>query len=363
MFITPQELYERLKPQQALTLLDTRSSDEFSAWSMYGSINIPLSNIERGISKLPKKTPIVSICNYGDEAHLATKLLRSRGLSAVTLKGGLKAWNAIYDVVQIMHKSSPIVVYQLKRLGKGCLGYIVVLPDMRSALIIDPTHHIKEYLAVLKKYKLKARAVLDTHIHADHVSGGPLLASKLHVPYLLPKKSDASIRHKPLEDTLPSLVGDVDLSIIATPGHTKESICFLLDQLYLFTGDTLFVDSIGKTDLDGDTKTQSRQLFQSITKLLTLPDFVQVFPAHTAQSMVPGPVRSATMRYLKLFNPITAVGSLESFASLAHDQATQTPSNQAVIKSMNKTGKRSKKDIDEIELGPNCCSRIIPEKK
>lgn len=358
--ISPNELYEKLKKHDSLILVDVRLPEEFSRWSLYESINIPLAKIANVHAKLSRKKTIITFCNYGKDSGVAADALTKAGYTAYSLKGGLKAWGAIYDNILIEQKSSTLTLYQCKRLGKGCLSYIVVLPDHVSAFIIDPSHHILTYLSFLKKNKLKAIAVLDTHIHTDHVSGGRMLAKKLSIPYLLPKKSSVGFSFHAIEDVLPKLVKGASVSIISTPGHTRESIAILLDDTLLFTGDTLFVDAVGRPDTIED-KNAMDQLYQSVTeKLLMLREKLFVLPAHASQPMVPGPMRAATLRYVKLFNPVSTIKSKSAFDIWCKKAKREIPPHESEILAINKSRHISRKNNeDELELGGNFCAITV----
>lgn len=359
--ITPQSLFDLLKSQQSVTLVDVRPPSEFAAWSLYDSINIPLADIEHKLSKLSKSHPVILYCNHGKDAAVAAQKLIKKGYDARALAGGLKAWNSIYDVATVLDKRSTLTIHQIKRLGKGCLSYLVVLPDKVSTIIIDPTTHIDVYKTYIKANGLKPIAVLDTHIHADHISGARQLSKTYKVPYLLSKNSKTSFSFEAMEKILPKLVKDATVTIIPTPGHTPESIALLLDDTFLMSGDTLFIDAIGRADLGGDQTERTKQFFTSLTTLMKLPENIQVLPAHTAQALMPGSARSANMRYITLFNPLKDMRSQDAFVEFQSTNVGPVPSNYEHIQLINIGKKSSPAKSDEIEFGPNCCALNIAE--
>lgn len=361
--ITPQSLFDILKSQNQTLLVDVRPPKEYARWSMYNSINIPLSELPKKTSKLSKSNTVVLFCNHGNDSKTAARMLAGKGVKAQSLAGGLKAWNAMYDFVPIEEKHSTLKVYQCKRLGKGCLSYIIVLPDNTSAIIIDPTHHADVYLAFLKKNNWNAVAVLDTHIHADHISGGKILAKKLSVPYLLPKRSKVDFPFAALEEALPNLAIGASITCFETPGHTDEGMSILLDDIFLISGDTLFIDALARADFEEDIQTAGANLFASINQLLyKLKDRIHVLPAHTTQSMIPGPLRIATLRYVKLFNPIKDFPNATALTSYFQKQRLPDPPNYKTIKTYNRSKSIPKtEDLDELELGGNFCAIALPE--
>src|SRR3989338_5763010 len=314
--IYPATLYEKLKDKSGLTLLDVRSHEEFALWNISGSINIPYETIPHRIATLPHDRLIITICNRGNDSKKAAQFLSKKGFKASSLTGGLKAWNGIYDIVNIDPNSpSPFKVYQFVRLGKGCLSYILVSDDKKHAVVIDPTRHLNVYTHFLKSNKLKAVAIVDTHLHADHISGGIKLAKKFKVPYLLSENSQTKFKFKPVA-LLSKILKTRQLKVVSTPGHTPESISIVIGEAFVFTGDTLFVDSVGRPDLTGknNTRENANDLWNSIKKnLFSLPEEdIYVLPGHSQQELDPGgPMVAATLRYVKRANLINEFKNVE----------------------------------------------------
>lgn len=365
-FISPQDLYEKIKEKQPLTLLDIRSPDIFSQHYIYQSINIPLKKLPKKQNSLPKNKDVVIISEKSRRAKTVALALNKNGFQTYILKKGLKGWNSVYDIVKVKpSQPSKLSVFQIKRLGKGCLSYIVVLPDQKSAIIIDPTHHIQTYTDFLKTHKLKAVAVADTHIHSDHVSGGFKLAKKLSIPYLLPQKSEAKLSFLPLETILQKFFENTKITILETPGHTKESVCIILDQFFIFTGDTLLLDVIGRPDINEDVDSNSELLHESIKKkLFTLDEDIFVLPAHTIQEMVPGPIEAATMRYVKRFNSLKKSKFIKNSIKERDKQISPMIKNYQKIKKINSSRTtKIEKTIDKLELGGNFYPIVLKQKK
>lgn len=357
-FITNDILYQKLKNHQNILLIDVRDPKDFEMWNIYQSVNIPLHKLIRKAKSLPKDREIIIICAKGNDSGRAANLLTNFGLNAVSLKDGLKAWNNVFDIVNVAPaKQSVLKVFQVKRLGKGCLSYFVVLPDKKSTIIIDSTIHTSVYADFLKANKLKLRAVIDTHLHADHVSGGKILSKKFHVPYLLPDKSDVDFKFISLSKGLAKLMKKINFKILETPGHTPESVSIILDSRFIFTGDTLFLDSVGRSDLTEDSNNSARLLYESVVKkLFGLDEDIFVLPSHSSQSMVPGPSMAATMRYVRRFNAIAQNKNVEAFIKL-QSNVIPPPDNYTKIKKLNTSGKLlSLKEVEILEFGHNFCS-------
>jgi len=135
--------------------------------------------------------------------------------------------------------------------------------------------------------------VIDTHVHADHRSGGVALAARTDARYCLHESADVSVPFTPLHDGEDVDLGNTHLKVLHTPGHSPESICLVgtdlkrgTDPWFVLTGDTLFVGAVGRPDLPGRARENAGQLYTSIhEKLLTLPDDLEIYPAHFSGSV------------------------------------------------------------------------------
>lgn len=161
----------------------------------------------------------------------------------------------------------------------GCMTYLVGSASEKQAWIIDPSlKEAERYEALLKNRGLKLNAVIDTHAHADHLSGGPKLMDLTGCHYVMhtsAKPKDVTDR---VEDGSELALGGVKLKFVHTPGHTEDSLCILLDDK-LLTGDTLFLDDggAGRTDLPGGDPADH---FESLMKLSKMPDNLIIYPGH-----------------------------------------------------------------------------------
>lgn len=348
-----------LRSGDPVTLVDVREPKQYRQWHLYGSKNISLSRFTGNLPSLPKNRPIVTVCLRGGDSRKASVLLRKKGLNTTYLVGGMKAWNTIYDIVKVApSRPTTLTVYQIKRLGKGCLSYLIIFADGIRSILVDPALPTQMLVSIIKECKLKLIAVLDTHVHADHISTSLALSKRYRIPYLLPKISDVSFSFAPMRQNIKALFSPIYVKVISTPGHTKSSVCILLDKSFLFCGDTLFLDSVGRSDLGPTTSGSARKLFVSVKKkLFKLDEDLYVLPAHTAQSMVPGPVRAATLRYVKRLNPISHYRSANVFIQHSTNHLTPTPANYQIIKEINRTGRIKRGlDLEELELGGNSCA-------
>src|SRR6056297_3599561 len=196
--ISPDRLKQLLDDDEDFTLIDTRPEESYEAWHVRGAVNYPFGideDLDDGqfdeIDELVGDDDrVVTICAKGlSSGTLATQLaeeLDDREVNAVD--GGMKAWSGVYDHVEVDIGDSARAV-QLQRRAKGCLSYIVGCAETGEGVAVDPTEDTDEVKAAATDGDLTISAVIDTHVHADHVSGGRRLADELDVPYYLGERA------------------------------------------------------------------------------------------------------------------------------------------------------------------------------
>ena len=172
-------------------------------------------------------------------------------------------------------------IKQFKKDGEGCLGYVISDPQSRRAAVIDPRNdQVDEYLDYLREHKLTLTCVIDTHTHADHLSGASAIKKATGAKYAMLKGTLVKNADLPVSEGDKLAVGNVELLVIESPGHTPDSISLLADD-QLFTGDTMLIGGSGRTDFMGG---DPGALFDSFSKFSHLPDSTTVWPGHDYKS-------------------------------------------------------------------------------
>lgn len=175
----------------------------------------------------------------------------------------------------------------------GCAAYLLGCGGLGPCAVVDPqAGDVDAYVAFAAAKGLRITHVIDTHVHADHRSGGLALAARVGAPYHLHVSADVSVPFTPLHDGEELELGNVRVRVLHTPGHTPESICLVVTDLrrstepwFVLTGDTLFVGAVGRPDLPGQARENAGLLHDSLHgKLLALPDDLEVYPGHFAGS-------------------------------------------------------------------------------
>lgn len=175
----------------------------------------------------------------------------------------------------------------------GCAAYLFGCGSLGRCAVVDAHEEdVDAYAAFAASKSMRITHVIDTHVHADHRSGGLALAKKVGAGYFLHASAEVSFAFEPLEDGQEFELGNTRVKVLHTPGHTPESVCLVVSDLrrgvepwFVLTGDTLFVGAVGRPDLPGRARENAGELYDSIhCKLLALPDEVEVYPAHFAGS-------------------------------------------------------------------------------
>ncbi|MDX1389853.1 MAG: MBL fold metallo-hydrolase [Acidobacteriota bacterium] len=367
--ITATELKDRLEAGEPLTVLDIREEDEFGDWHIRGSRNLPVYNaigmnlfdgLEQGAEELPKNRPVVTVCRGGVRSQAAAAVLREKGLDAFSLAGGLRAWGGVWTVARIPLESCLDAVFvQIRRNGKGCLSYL--LGDDGEAAVVDPSVECRAYMEVAESNALKIARVIETHVHADHLSRARELCRLTGATLVLPPNGRVNFEYAPAEDEAVLAVGGLNIETIATPGHTGESVCYLVNEEILLTGDTLFVDSVGRPDLekgDAGAEAGARSLYHSLNKrLLSRFDDLGVYPAHHAEPVgFDGVPIGGSLRELRRSVDLLKLAE-DDFVTRIVDGLSAKPPNFEAIIAVNE-GKSALSGIDplDLEAGPNRCA-------
>jgi hydroxyacylglutathione hydrolase len=228
----------------------------------------------------------------------------------------------------------------------GCASYLIGDEQAGEAVVVDPPLAVEELLAECERREVALTRVLETHTHADHVSGHGRLALEHGLPVSIHGDARPSYAADLLEDGDRIDVGEVVLSVLHTPGHRPEHCCFAVtdrsraDEPWLvLTGDSLFVGDVARPDLAVDPREGAEGLFGSLGRLLELPDGVEVFPGHVAGSLCGRAMSSkasSTIGFERSYNTMLVEDTLEGFVAASMSSAGLKPPNVERIVELNR---------------------------
>src|SRR5262245_5957125 len=374
--VTVAELLARADAGEPLLVLDVRNDEEWQAWRLEGrrpieTVHIPYFDfIEDPAAcqrRLPRQRDIVAVCAQGGSSVMVVDTLREAGIAAQSLVGGMVAYGEYLQPVRVPVDEAGATweLWQVNRRGKGCLSYVV--RASREAIVVDPSRDVAWYEAFVGGLGARIVRVLDTPVHADHVSGGSALAARVKAPYSVKAGEGVECKHaiEPLADGQNiTLGGDagvtLDVRIMAAPGHTPGSSVYLIGRRHLLTGDTLFVRSVGRPDLGGHVVEWGRALFHTLRdRFSTLPDDTVVLPAHYAgpDEIGSGGVVSAPLAVLRRTVPELQIRDEEAFVGAMQQAVKPAPATYGEVIRVNLgLAPVDAEKATEWELGKNQCA-------
>ena len=289
--INTETLRDMLDRGQPVTVLDIRPDDEWAEWIIPGSVHVNAyaalkANDPDALAgvDLPDDRPVVTVCGAGATSLIAAAQLQTRGWQAWSLEGGMKAWSLAWNIAEMSLPDGSAQIVQVRRTGKGCLSYLI--GSGGETAVIDVALDPEIYLALAQHRGWRISHVLDTHVHADHLSRGRKLAELSGAVFCLPATKRVSYPVTAVHDNDTLHIGTAQLKAQHTPGHTPESTSYLLNQQALFTGDTLFLAGVGRPDLEAnreEARQRAHRLYHSLQSVLALPPETRIFPGHTSE--------------------------------------------------------------------------------
>jgi glyoxylase-like metal-dependent hydrolase (beta-lactamase superfamily II) len=388
---SPQKVWEQLLRNEPMFILDVRNPDEFARWRVEGprsaipSLNVPyfeLLDLEseeedvteavmRGVQahlmdRLPGDRPILAVCAEGNTSNYVAEGLRRLGFDAENMEGGMEAWGNFY-YWRPVEETERFSLYQVVRPARGCLSHVLV--SEQRAAVFDPARHIETYHELAAAVGARIELVLDTHLHADHLSGGPELGQRDHIPYHLHPYDaihpmdmlPARIAYRPLEAEQTLRIGRAEIRVLHFPGHTLGMVAFLIEGRYLLSGDSLFLESIARPDLGGKAEAWAPLLYASLKRMAELPDETLVLPAHFSDIAVgdENGVYRATLGELKRRNPglLKLAEGEAAFCDYVLASLPEFPQAYVEIKRANAgLSSPDERKAQELELGKNICA-------
>ncbi len=378
--ISANEVYEFIEDRVPFTFVDVREDalfnhTDYNEGDGYQLLHLPYTEFQENLPAALKKLPdgkLIFICRSGRKTRLVMEIIHDQPLDMAWVDGGLRAWHTFY-VTKTVASTDEGSIYQVARPGRGDLSYAIISDG--QAVVIDPMRDIQRYQELVAAHDAVLEGIFDTHNHADRISGGRFLSNATGVPYYkhpydaihLVDKQPMMIPYTFLNDGDTFQIGKFTLQAVWFPGHTLGMTNFRLTtpqgKQYLFSGDGIFIQSIGRPDLMGEGQSWAKILYESLhTRLNFLTPDTLILPAHFTlfRERNADGLYAANYETLQKTNPMLRPMSQEAFIAYVLQDVPVAPAEYIEILRIN----HALMDVDEerameLEAGKNLCSATI----
>jgi glyoxylase-like metal-dependent hydrolase (beta-lactamase superfamily II) len=373
--LDPGTLRRRISDGAPVQILDVRAESEFEEWQIDGEdvnvVNIPYFELLDGISedqreRVPEGDPTVVVCAKGGSSEYVAGQLLEAGIDAVNLERGMNGWARIYDY-QELDTDTDATVAQYQRPSSGCMAYMIVSDG--EAAVVDPLRaFVNDYVRDARMMGAEIAFAVDTHVHADHVSGVRELAAETGAGVVLPEAAvergvEYDVDYATVADGDALTIGEIEIDVLSTPGHTSGMTSYLVDDAVLLTGDGLFTESVARPDLEGADDEAAREAAGTLhdtlqSTILPLGDDVLVAPAHFSDAATPREDGTYAAALGDLTEHMDALSmDRAAFVEFVLSDMPPRPANYEEIIGTN-LGRRATDDEEafRLELGPNNCA-------
>ncbi|WP_058994341.1 MBL fold metallo-hydrolase [Haloarcula sp. CBA1127] len=366
-------LQAKLDAGESVRLLDVRDRDEYEEWRLRGesvtATQLPFTKflqakvtgeVDSLVAEVAGTGPITVVCGRGEASAFVAGLLTEHSVEAQNLSDGMEGWARLYEAREILCDDA--IVLQYRRPSSGCLGYMVISDG--SAAVVDPLRAFTgRYVADAADHNASLTHAIDTHVHADHVSGVRRLAEETGAEPVLSERAVArgvdDVTALADDETL--RVGSATLEPRPLPGHTTGMTGFTVGDV-LLAGDSVFLDSVARPDLEAGAdgaRDLARDLHRTLTdRLGALPDETRVAPGHYSESAVPSDDGTFTAPLGALRDRLPGFTmDREAFVEYVCDDIPPRPANFERVIAINLGTEAADDDTAfELELGPNNCA-------
>lgn len=371
------ELKAQIDAGEPVAILDTREAAAYQSWNISAenvqTVNIPYHRFMDGLTpdleaRLPSTEPgqsIYVVCGKGISSVYVAEVLVAGGYDATNLDDGMEGWATLYEYGE-MALPTGTVVRQYQRPSSGCLGYMIISDG--SAAVVDPLRAFTDrYVADAADAGVSIEYVLDTHVHADHISGLRELAEESGAVPVAPSGAVARGMELPdagrvVEGGERLVVGGANLAVRHTPGHTSGMTTYRVDDSVALTGDALFIDSVARPDLEegaAGAEEAASVLYETLhERLLSLPDDTLIAPAHHSGETAPREDGTYMATVGELTESLALLGvNGETFTQKVLADMPPRPANfQEIIETNLGQRVTSPAQAFTMELGPNNCA-------
>lgn len=364
--ISAADFERELRSRADVVVLDTRDRASFRAWHVPGAValrNVPeeeLAGDDTLLEGIPDDARVRVLCHAGIGSKRVAAALQDRFAEVVSVRGGMIGWSRVLQADPVV-VSGPFTVVQFRREARGCLSYLVGAGG--EALVVDPAPDPAPYLAEAQRRGLRITRIFDTHVHADHVSGARALAAATGALLHL---SEAALRRgvryadavTPVRDGDRLTLGGEAVTVISLPGHTSDMTGLLVGRHALVGGDSLFMDSVARPDLEAgadDADVAARELYATLRERIgALRGSVRLLPCHYPGGRLGGPMAEPLSEIRQRVRELRL--DREDFVEQVLAQLPPTPRNHLRIIGINLGDDVDPQEAGRLEVGANRCA-------
>lgn len=365
------DLFDAIVNKEDFTLLDVRNNKDFNRFHVEGPYPLAMHNVsyydfmeleEESVAKVPRDKPVRIVCAQEGSAKYVGEILVKHGFESVGyLAEGIKSWGNVL-VPMLVHKTDSYALYQFIRPGKASCSYALI--HGKEMMLFDPSRNVDFYLDFAAQHGCMITKTFETHLQADYIAGSRDIARKTGAAFLAHdgdfKDSKNDYQSLQAGETIRFSSGGPTVRVFYSPGHTPGSTSFIVDERFFITGDTVFINSVGRPDLGGKAEAWAGMLFDSIQKVKQLDPALIVLPGHFADWAEANEKLIFALplgEVLKRNQHIYDLASQEEFTAFIKANMRPQPKEYATIREVNANLIQKDDDKQEVlDLGKNECA-------
>ncbi len=366
------DLFTWLTDKQDFLLLDVRNSKDFGRFQVESPFSFDMLNVsyfdfmeieEESVAKVPRDKPVRIVCAKEGSAKYVAEILEKNGFDDIGyLTDGIKSWGNLLVPV-LLNPNENYQLFQFIRPGKASCSY--GLQYKNELMVFDPSKNSEFYLEFAEENDCKIIKTFETHLQADYIAGSRTLSEKTGAAFLAHASDFGSSKNvfSPIKDGETysfSETGGPEVKIFHSPGHTPGSTSFVIDKKYFISGDSIFIQSVGRPDLGGQVDAWSDILFDTLQKIKAMDGDLIVLPAHyIGWKEADSNLRfAATLDKVADFNKeIFALDNEGDFLTFIKSNMREQPPEYATIRLINANLEQVDEDkAEELDLGKNECA-------